>query len=291
MRDLEIKILKKENNMRLEKQIRRILREQLLKESYIEPPKGEIDKSGILLDLILSNIDNYKKNETYYYNALIDFKNYFKILDENGEPNYISVGIYNDSDDRGDARMDTVNNNLLINVSKWDDENGMDLTYFEDLITHELVHSMDKLVQDKNLYDPYFEKKGAEITGSTFNLSKVPNSKSEYEKNYEKYRKSQHEYNAELTPLITQLKKIVKNDEYKTKLVFWIIEHVKNYSKASDLFFETKEHFEDGSNRMFNSEESYWRFIYNLFNVVKPWTKRPTLYKKFINDLYLGINR
>jgi len=291
MRDLEIKILKKENNMRLEKQIRRILREQLLKESYIEPPKGEIDKSGILLDLILSNIDNYKKNETYYYNALIDFKNYFKILDENGEPNYISVGIYNDSDDRGAARMDTVNNNLLINVSKWDDENGMDLTYFEDLITHELVHSMDKLVQDKNLYDPYFEKKGAEITGSTFNLSKVPNSKSEYEKNYEKYRKSQHEYNAELTPLITQLKKIVKNDEYKTKLVFWIIEHVKNYSKASDLFFETKEHFEDGSNRMFNSEESYWRFIYNLFNVVKPWTKRPTLYKKFINDLYLGINR
>jgi hypothetical protein len=285
-----MKILKKENNMRLEKQIRRILREQLLKESYIEPPKREIDKSGVLLDLIISNIDNYKKNETKYYNALIDFKNYFKILDENGKPNYVSVGIYNDSDDRGAARMDTVNNNLLINVSKWDDENGMDLTYFEDLITHELVHSMDKLVQDKNLYDAYFEKKGSEITGSTFNLSKVPNSKSEYEKNYEKYRNSQHEYNAELTPLITQIKKIVKNDEYKTKLIFWVIEHVKNYSKASDLFYETKEHFGDGSNRMFNSEESYWRFIYNLFNVVKPWTNRPTLYKKFINDLYLGIN-
>ena len=64
--------------MRLEKQIRRILREELLKESYIEPPKSEIDKSGVLLDLIISNIDNYKKNETKYYNALIDFKNYFK---------------------------------------------------------------------------------------------------------------------------------------------------------------------------------------------------------------------
>ena len=73
-------------------------------------------------------------------------------------------------------------------------------------------------------------------------------------------------------------------------MIFWIIENVKNYSKASDLFYATKEHFGDGSNRMFNSEESYWKFIYNLFNVVKPWTNRPTLYKKFINDLYLGIN-
>jgi hypothetical protein len=28
-----------------------------------------------------------------------------------------------------------------------------------------------------------------------------------------------------------------------------------------------------------------------MFAVIKPWTTKPTLYKKFINDLYLGINK
>ena len=273
--------------MNLQETIKRILREELLKESNIKIPQSEIDKAGVLLDLINSNIEKYKNNKTTLYDASIDFKNYFKIIDENGEPNYVSVGIYNDDKDVGAARMDVNNNNLLINVHSWD---GMNLENFEDIITHELVHSMDKLLKNNDLFSAYYSKKGAEPTGNKFNLSKVPNSKSEYSKNYEKYRKSQHEYNAELTPLINKIKKIVKNDEYKTKLAFWIIENIRYYKDSESLYYATQEHFRDGGNRMFNSQDDYWKFVYNIFNVVKPWTTKPTLYKKFINDLYLGIN-
>jgi hypothetical protein len=274
--------------MNLQETIRRILREEFLNEGNIKVPRSEIDKAGVLLDLINSDIEKYKNNKTTLDNASIDFKNYFKIKDENGEPNYISVGIYNDDKDVGAARMDVNNNNLLINVHSWD---GMSLENFEDIITHELVHSMDKLLKNSEVFNDYYSKKGAEPTGNKFNLSKVKNSKSEYSKNYEKYRKSQHEYNAELTPLINKIKKIVKNDEYKIKLMFWLIENAKNYNNETDLYHDTKDYFTDGSGRMFNSQDDYWKFIYNMFAVIKPWTTKPTLYKKFINDLYLGINK
>jgi hypothetical protein len=70
--------------MNLQETIKRILREELLKESNIKIPQSEIDKAGVLLDLINSNIEKYKNNKTTLYDASIDFKNYFKIIDENG---------------------------------------------------------------------------------------------------------------------------------------------------------------------------------------------------------------
>ena len=277
--------------MKLQETIKRILREHLLTEGYIEIPKSELNKAGVLLDLIKTNIKKYQKNNLSLTSAYVDFKNFFKFPNEDGEYDYVSVGIYNDDSDVGDARMDTVNNVLLINVKNWKNLDNITLNYFENIITHELVHSRDKLIKKTDTFNSYYDKKGAEPTGNRFNISKTPNSRSEFSKNYEKYRKSQHEYNADLTPLINNVRKIVGRNDFKRKVVFWIISNINHFSNVNDLYFATKEYFDVENKAMFKTEEDYWFFVSNIYNVIKPWTTKPTLYKKFINDLYTALDK
>jgi hypothetical protein len=271
--------------------IRKILKEEIIKEGYIDVPKNEILKSGVLLDLINSNIEKYKKEEVDYYSRIVDFKDFFKLNDNEGNPINISVGIYNDDSDIAGARMDAENNTLLINVSSWSEESPINLDDFEDLITHELVHSVDPLVKNKEIYKKYYEKKGAEPTGNPFVLDKRPNIKSEYDINYEKYRKSQHEYKAELTPLINRIDKLVKGDKYKIEWVFWLLSIIEKYNTPRDMYFDTKSYFEDNGGSPFKiSEDNYWNFIYYLFNVVKPWSSKPTLMRSLKKELYSALS-
>ena len=278
--------------MNLEERIKKVLREHVINEGYIEIPKSELNKAGVLLDLIKTNIKKYQKNNLPLTDAYVDFKNFFKFLNEDGEYDYVSVGIYNDDSDIAQARMDTVNNVLLINVTKWENIDDVTLNYFEDFITHELVHSRDKLLKKTDTYNRYYDKKGAEPVGLKFNLSKSnPNAPSEYKKNYEKYRKSQYEYNADLTPLINNVRKIVGRNDFKRKVVFWVISNINDFSNVEDLYSATKEYFDVEYKNMFKTEEDYWFFVSNLYNVIKPWTTKPTLYKKFINDLYTALEK
>ena len=278
--------------MNLQETIRRIIKEHLLTEGYIEIPKSELNKAGVLLDLIKTNIKKYQKNNLPLTDAYVDFKNFFKFLNEDGEYDYVSVGIYNDDSDVGDARMDIVNNVLLINVKNWKNLDNITLEYFENIITHELVHSRDKLLKKTDTYNRYYDKKGAEPAGLKFNISKNnPNAPSEYKKNYEKYRKSQYEYNADLTPLINNVRKIVGRNDFKRKVVFWVISNINDFSNVEDLYSATKEYFDVEYKNMFKTEEDYWYFLSNLYDVIKPWTTKPTLYKKFINDLYTALEK
>ena len=277
--------------MNTQENIKRILREELLREGNIEIPQSEIDKAGILLDIIKSKLDTYRENTIPMSTPVVDYKNYFKILDKDGKPNYVSVGIYNDGNDVGAARMDVDKNTLLINVNSWEDDVDRPLDYFEDIITHELVHSVDPLLKDTNRFMNYYDKKGAEPIGSEINLSKLPNSKSEYDRNYEKYAKSQHEYNAELTTLINKIRRVVKNDKTKMKWMFWMINNIKKINDVEEIYRRTEQYFENGDNPLFKNTDDYWYYLSDMFNIIKPWSKRPTLFKKFLNDLYIGITK
>jgi hypothetical protein len=277
--------------MRLRENIKRILKEEFLIEGNIEIPQSEINKAGILLDIIKSKLDTYRKKTIPYYSPVVDFKNYFKILDKDGKPNFVSVAIYNDVDDVGAARMDVENNTLLINVSTWEDDAEIPLDYFEDIITHELVHSMDPLLRDGNRFMDYYNKKGAEPVGDKTKVSNLPNSNSEYDRNYEKYAKSQHEYNAELTTLINKIRRVVKNDRTKMKWMFWMINNIKKINDVEEIYRRTEQYFENGDNPLFKNTDDYWYYLSDMFNIIKPWSKRPTLFKKFLNDLYIGITK
>jgi len=270
--------------------IKRLLRENLLDEGSIEIPKDVVNKFGVLFDLIKNDYDNLlKKSGDDYNNPYIAFKDYFKLTDKANKPLNISVGFYNDKGDVGAGRMDTRKDILLINIPYF---NGDYFKDFNDLIYHELVHAMDPLVRDVNLFGKYYAKKGAEPGGSNFVLSKSVGAKSEYEQNYEKYRKSQHEYIAELSPLINTVKKLTRGDSMRIKWIMWILVNIKNYDTAEDLYYATIGYMDDyKDNKLFLDNDSYWGFISSAFGVVKPWASKPTLYKKYINDLDKGITK
>ena len=273
-----------------ESDLTRIIR-QVINEAHIDIPQNEILKAGVLLDMINSNIEKYKKYKVGFYSPIVDFKNFFKLNDNEGNPINISVGIYNDEDDFGLGRMDTENDQLLVNVGKWSEETPIGLKEFEDLITHELVHAIDPLVRKKDVYQSYFDKKGSDPKGITYNLSKSPNSKSEYEKEYDKYRKSQHEYKAELTPLINKLNKIVQKDSEKLKWIFWLVSSIGYYNNADELYWNSKEYFEkDGDPNFKFDQDTYWSFLFDLFNIIKPLSSKPSLFKKLKKELYIGLS-
>lgn len=256
-----------------ESDLKRIVR-RVLKEGPINVPQSEILKSGVLLDLINSNLEKYKKEEVDYSSPIVDFKDFFKLTDNEGNPINVSVGIYNDDSDYAGGRMDTENNTLLINVSSWTKESPTDLNYFEELITHELVHSLDPLIRNKKLYANYYDKKGAEPSGD-----------------YEKYRKSQHEYKAELTPLINKIDRLVKGDKYKIEWIFWLLSNIEYYSSPQEIFLNTKSYFENAGDAPIKiSEDDFWEFINYFFNVVKPWSSKPSLMKRFKKELYVALS-
>ena len=274
----------------MKKYIKQLLREGLIDEGTITLPNEVTTKFGVLYDLIKSKYDDYANAilNRKYNNPYIAFKDYFKLNDRANKPLSVDIGLYDDKTDAGSGRMDTVNDVLLINLSTFND---FDTKSFENILYHELVHAMDPLVRDVKIFGDYYAKKGAEPSGNKFALSKN-NPKSEYDQNMEKYKQSQHEYTAFLSPLVAEIKKITGGDTNKLKWITWIIQNIKHFKTAEELYTNTVSHLDDMiAIKLFNDNNSYWRFIYALFNDAKEWTTDETIYKKFINDLYKGVTK
>lgn len=268
--------------------IKTLLRESLLDEGAIEIPNEVIQKFGVLHNLINSKLDEYKQNTLNKDsdNPYIAFKDYFKLKDTAGKPLNIDVGLYNDVKDKSPARMNTITDVVLINLDKFDN----DVKYFESLMNHEIVHAMDPLVRDIHVYDKYYSKHGAEPTGSVFALDKS-DPRSEYEKNNEKYLKSQHEYTANVSALLTNIKKIFGTDVNKQKWLWWFIESLKSYKNYDAMYFGVVEHLEDmKAAKLFNNEDDLYSFIYKLF-FLKPLTADEKSYRKIKNDIYKGLQK
>jgi len=254
-------------------QIKKLLREGLLSEGIIEVPKESIDKAGVLFDIINRDFDGYvEKASKDVGDPNILFKNYFKLNDQKGNPLNISVGLYDDINDSGMGRMDTSKDVLLLNMAFL---RYVDAKDFERLITHELVHAMDPLVRDIRMFGRYYRKKGADPLKDT-----------------NKFWTSQHEYSAELTPLVNRINKISHFDENKVKWIFWILNNVKFYDDSKDLYNDTVIHFGEGKpNGLFKTTDDYWNFVWYMFQVVKPWSTKEKVYKQFLKDLYKGITK
>ena len=195
--------------------------------------------------------------------------------------------MYNDPEDVGAGRMDTINDILLINLYYFNPE---DLEDFEDLIEHELVHAMDPKVRDQKLFGTMYVKKGAEPSGTKFNISKS-GGKSEYDRNLEKYLKSPWEFDAFTAPLINTLKfnldKFSQDDTYKKLLIQLLsdiktqsIDQIVNNTKYEKLpwFFSKKEW-----------DPKNWETIFKVYvrelTKMKAWATKPTLYQRFTKRL------
>lgn len=270
--------------------IKRLLREGL-NEGIIKVPEDVISKA---YDLYKSLHDDWevmfnKTEGRSYDNPYIDskLKGYFKLKDLKGNDLTVDVGFYNDENDAGAGRMDTRNDVLLINLPFIENYNN-----FKNIIEHELIHAMDPLVRDVKIFNKYYLKKGAEPSGSRFNLSKRVGSKSEFQANLDKYFKSQHEFNAFLGPIVTELKKTNVTGDAIVK----IFNEIKNSSNIEDVYHKTP----DEIRAMFSSSkdedeinQAYWAFLnyVNLYNLVKAVGSKPTLYKKLINKVYMELDK
>jgi hypothetical protein len=115
--------------------------------------------------------------------------------------------------------------------------------------------------------------------------------RSEYEKNNEKYLKSQHEYTANVSALLTNIKKIFGTDVNKQKWLWWFIESLKSYKNYDAMYFGVVEHLEDmKAAKLFNNEDDLYSFIYKLF-FLKPLTADEKSYRKIKNDIYKGLQK
>jgi hypothetical protein len=201
-----------------------LLKEIKLGEAIVKVPQEILSKSKEAFNYIKSNLENLKtKSPKDYNNPYIDpkFKDYFKFKDLKNKDLIVSIGFYNDPEDGGSGRMDTVNDILLVNLALFSSE---DLKWFEEIVEHELVHAMDPKVRDKKLFGVMYAKKGAEPGGNKFSRSLDKSSpgkiKSEFEKSYEKYLKSPWEFDAFTAPLINKLTtNIKKSPSYKKVLI------------------------------------------------------------------------
>lgn len=266
-----------------------ILKEISFNEGIVKVPENMLSKSKEVHKYISNNLDNLKnKSPKSYNNPYIDpkFKNYFQFKDLKNQDLNISIGLYNDLDDAGAGRMDTVNDVLLINLAFF---NPKDLEDFEDLIEHELVHAMDPKVRDVKIFTNLYSKKGAELTGSQFNLSKVPGSKSEFEKNLDKYVKSPWEFDAFTAPLVNKIQtNIKKAPDYKKTIIDMLsdiktnsIDDILNNDKYSKLpYFFTKREWDE------KNYESIFNDYRNDLSKIKTWSTKPTLYKRFLKRLF-----
>jgi hypothetical protein len=267
-----------------------LLKEIKLGEAIVKVPQEILSKSKEAFNYIKQYLEDLKtKSPKSYQKPYIDskFKDYFKFKDLKNQDLIISIGLYNDPEDAGAGRMDTVNDVLLINLAYFNPE---DLESFEDIIEHELVHAMDPKVRDKKLFGAMYAKKGAEPSGNKLNLSKS-GGKSEYTTNFEKYLKSPWEFDAFTAPLINTIKfnlnKFPNDNTYRNLLIQLLsdiktksIEQIVNDSKYEKLpwFFSKKEWDSKNWDTINNAYQSE---LYKM----KAWSTKPTLYQRFTKRL------
>jgi hypothetical protein len=272
-----------------------LLKEIELEEKIVKVPQTVLAKSKGVFNYIKYHLNSFIDQSPKDYNKpYIDskFKDYFKFKDLKNEDLIVSIGLYNDPEDVGAGRMDTVDDILLINLAFFDPK---DLEGFEDIIEHELVHAMDPKVRDQKLFGVMYAKKGAEPGGSKFSRSidkSTPgNIKSKYTTNFEKYLKSPWEFDAFTAPLINTIKfnlnKFPNDNTYRNLLIQLLsdiktksIEQIVNDSKYEKLpwFFSKKEWDSKNWDTINNAYQSE---LYKM----KAWSTKPTLYQRFTKRL------
>ena len=244
----------------------------LLVEKIIHIPSNVLEMSVEVLGEISKDRDKLMSKCTdNYYNPYIDdrYKDFLKFKDLRGNNLSISIGLYNDENDAGCARMDSKNGILLINLSFLPYDEGS----WREIVNHELVHAMDPKVNDMALYRRMYQKSGAEP-----------------DKNIDKYQKSAWEYDAFSSSMINKLSTNIKKTtpEYRTLLI-QMLSDIKNktveevlkdsrYESMPWIFLAVK----DWNNSDFDDALSWCK---RDLEAVKVWTKKPTLYKRFMKRL------
>lgn len=243
----------------------------LIESKIVQVPQEILDKLPEIYNYIKSNLEDIKKKSptSYEKGAYIPekLKNYLKFKDLSGKDISVSVGMYNDPEDAGSGRMDTINDIMLINLAFFGDKED-----FLELGEHELVHAMDPKVRDQKLFGREFVKKGSEPT----------------EKGMEKYMKSPWEFDAFTAPLINKLKRSkerLKNDgEFKNRINA-ILNALKTKTPEEVLndeeLINSAWYFSDKE-----WKEENWPYISSDFkkemDKIKTWISKPTLYKRFL---------
>jgi len=270
-----------------------ILKEIYLDEAIVRVPQAILAKSKEVFNYIKSRLEDLKTKSPKDHNQpYIDskFKDYFKFKDLKNQDLVISIGFYNDFNDVGAGRMDTINDILLINLAYFNPE---DFPFFLTILEHELVHAMDPKVRDQRLFGVMYAKKGAEPGGSRLNISKS-GGKSEFETNLDKYYKSPWEFDAFTAPLINTIKFSLQKiqdpnlkQEYK-KLINNLLSDIKtkNIDQISnDAKYEKLPWF--FSKQKWDAKNS--DIVVNTFNnelsKIKSWSSEPKLYQRFTKRL------
>tara|TARA_R110000868_G_scaffold77225_3_gene221396 strand:- start:4577 stop:5422 length:846 start_codon:yes stop_codon:yes gene_type:complete len=270
-----------------------ILKEMYLDEAIVRVPQEILNKSKEVFNYIKSHLEDLKtKSPKSYQKPYIDskFKDYFKFKDLKNQDLIVSMGLYNDSEDRGSGRMDTINDILLINLAYF---NTDDLEDFEDTVEHELVHAMDPKVRDQKLFGVLSAKKGADPTGSTFKRSLDKSnpgtlSKSEFEKNYEKYLKSPWEFDAFTAPLINKLATNIKKSPTYRDILLKLLSDIKTqdiYSLIDKDEYEKMPWFFSKKEWTSENWSSIKQECLSELYKIKTWSTKPTLYKRFLSRL------
>jgi hypothetical protein len=266
---------------------------QYINEGSIRIPKEMLDKISELYDFIAKNIDDImsaiypdkndidpvtKKPRTAFpkENPLTHpyLKNFFQFKGKYGKDVSVDVGLCGNDSSYAYIHFET--SRVIINMDFWYTKSvtrgtsySKSKRFFITTVNHELAHAVDPFTKHAS-FNKYEKQHSA-----------TPSD------NYLKYAKSQHEYAAHLSSIVEELRPIVGNDNKK------VYAAIKVISEIFALSPDDKEYLHSPGNNQI--KEKYKNFIsrneyYELFDIaVKPeiwaWSKRPTLWKKFIKDL------
>lgn len=259
---------------------------QYINEGSIRIPKEMLEKISELYDFIAKNIDDIMsaiypdKNDidpvtkkprtaspkedplTHPY-----LKNFFQFKGKYGKDISVDVGLCGNESEFGLIHFET--SRVIINMDFWDKIFSKSKKFFITTVNHELAHAVDPFTKYAS-FNKYEKEHGATASN-----------------NYLKYAKSQHEYAAHLSSIVEELRPIVGNDNKKVYAVIKVISEIFALSPDDKVYLNSpanKEIYEKYKNFITKNE------YYELFDIaVKPeiwaWSKRPTLWKKFIKDL------
>ena len=242
--------------------------EGLKEANVINVPEEVLSKLDDVYEYTKSNLKKLKNEASQDYEDPLIVSKYnkiFKFNDLSGKEIQVSIGYYNNPDDLGAGRMDTINDVMLINLAFFGDKEN-----FLELGEHELVHAMDPKVRDVKLMGREFAKKGA-----------APDQ-------MDKYLKSPWEFDAFTSTLINKLKKsrskLADKSEFDDGMK-QLLSALKNKSvediisddelRRNAWFFSNKEW----------KEENWPNIAYEFQKEIermKTWTSKPSLYKRFL---------
>jgi hypothetical protein len=213
------------------------------------------------------------------YNPLVlpELSSFFQFISKHGADVSVGVGFF--GNDGVYAEMDVKNDLLLINMDFWDTKFKKSREAFRQLIDHELVHASDPFVRHPS-YKRYREKlkRGSLKVDPQVGLSP----------RYQNYAKSQTEYAAYSSGIISDLKPIVGDDSRKISSAIKIISQVAQLPPAEQTMNNKVLAKYPGS----ISLDEYKEILAIAKKPeIKAWSTRPTLFRKFLGDLAIGLGK